>query len=162
MKEISFSLLIYNFQIDYQNIQIVKVGGYMKILKINAEIKNLTQVIKFVIDELPEKYYKTKIQFEIELACEEVFVNICNYAYEEKNGVIEIMIVADAKKMTIVFKDSGIPFNPIKEKIPDITLDLKQRKIGGLGIYLTKKIMDSVEYKNSNNFNILTMIKNFN
>ena len=59
----------------------------------------------------------------------------------------------------MIFKDTGIPFNPLAKADPDITLSAKDRSIGGLGIFLTKKYMDSIDYKYENGENILTMKK---
>ena len=69
---------------------------------------------------------------------------------------------SDGKWITITITDSGIPFDPTKKEEVDITLPADQRPIGGLGIYLVRNIMDTVEYQNINNQNILILRKELN
>ena len=63
--------------------------------------------------------------------------------------------------MTLVFADSGIPYDPLKKEDPDVTLPARERQIGGLGIFMTKRIMDETEYEYRDGKNILTLRKNF-
>ena len=94
----------------------------------------------------------------INTALEEVFVNVASYAYE-KGGTVEVTLSKYKDHIKFVFKDNGKPFNPLDMKDPNITASSEDREIGGLGIYMVKKIMDDVSYEYINNQNILTLIK---
>ncbi len=125
-----------------------------------ADKKELSNVQDFVRKQLENKKSDSKTINNILLAVEEVFVNIANYSYPDKQGKCFLKIEFDNNNtFHLTFEDSGIPFNPLEEKEPDISLSLEERKIGGLGIFLTKKIMDNVEYKYQDNHNILTVSK---
>ena len=97
----------------------------------------------------------------INTALEEVFVNVASYAYDS-DGLVEVSLSNDKNNVTFVFKDAGKPFNPLLKKDPDITADSDEREIGGLGIYLVKKIMDDVSYKYEDGRNVLTLVKRRN
>jgi len=94
---------------------------------------------------------------------EEAVVNVMSYGYpDNKVGLVDIDMESDGKWITITITDSGIPFDPTKKEEVDITLPADQRPIGGLGIYLVRNIMDTVEYQNINNQNILILRKELN
>ena len=126
-----------------------------------AKTEALPDVLGFV-DLMLEKYEcPMKQQTAICVAIEEVFVNVARYAYQNGDGevLLKIGFNEEDRKITFVMKDKGIPFNPLQKSDPDITLSADEREIGGLGIFITKKTMDSVEYVYENGENILTMIK---
>lgn len=131
----------------------------MKRLTVNADIQNLSKVLEFIVGELPKDSQNGKLQHDIELVCEEIFVNICNYAYGDKTGMAEIETDISEGKLTIIFRDNGIPFNPLTRQNPDISLPPEERNIGGLGIYLVKRLADEVSYRYDENINILTVVK---
>ena len=91
-----------------------------------------------------------KLVFELELICEEVFVNICNYAYGENVGKAEIEVSKLSDSIVIKFIDSGKKFNPLEIAEPNILAPLEERSIGGLGIFMTKKLSDALSYERSN------------
>ena len=126
-----------------------------------AKTEALSDVLGFV-DTMLEKYEcPMKLQTAICVAIEEVFVNVARYAYKDGEGDVNFGIGFDKESSTVTFSmsDSGVPFDPLKKPDPDITLSAEERDIGGLGIFITKKTMDSVEYVYENGKNILTMIK---
>lgn len=130
-------------------------------LKISAQVEKLNEVLAFV-DERLEKYdCPIKTQTQIDIAVEEIFVNIANYAYTPQVGdaVIKIGISEDPLEVTISFEDSGIPYDPLAKEDPDITLPADKRPIGGLGIYMVKKSMDNVEYEHKDGMNIFIIRK---
>lgn len=98
--------------------------------------------------------------YMIHLVVEEIVVNIVDYAYPEGNGYLEVCINNDSKELTIEFRDHGIPFNPLEQSMPDLDIPLEERSIGGLGIFLTKEMMDNVEYRYEQGENILIIKKN--
>ena len=135
----------------------------MSELKIEAKTENLSQVISFIDSILEENDCPLKTQFQIDVAVEEIYVNIANYAYAPGVGdaEIEAEILPDSKTLKVTFKDSGTPYDPLKKVDPDVTLGVEDRQIGGLGIYMVKKSMDKVDYEYKDGQNILTIYKDF-
>ena len=132
-------------------------------LKIAADDKNLETVLDFIHKLLPPDC-ETDLMYKIDVAAEEIFVNIAHYAYKDKLpagefGQALITCTYEDELLTIVFRDQGVPFNPLDRPDPDITLSAEDRSIGGLGIFLTKKCMDSVEYNYLDGKNVLTLRK---
>jgi sigma-B regulation protein RsbU (phosphoserine phosphatase) len=139
-----------------------KQGGVHTMNKIfPAKVEALSDVLGFVDQTLESYECPMKIQTAICVAIEEVFVNIAHYAYGEGEGDMTLGIEFDVESREITFRmtDKGTPFDPLKKPDPDITLSAEEREIGGLGIFITKKTMDSVTYAYENGENILTMIK---
>ena len=126
-----------------------------------AKTESLNVVLGFVEETLETFECPMKIQTAICVAIEEVFVNVARYAYPDTEGDMTLHIGFDEHTREVIFRmsDKGIPFDPLKKPDPDITLSAEEREIGGLGIFITKKTMDSVTYAYENNENILTMIK---
>ena len=124
-----------------------------------AKVEALSDVLGFVDLTLESYECPMKIQTAICVAIEEVFVNIARYAYGEGEGDMTFGIGFDDESRTITFRmsDKGTPFDPLKKPDPDITLSAEEREIGGLGIFITKKTMDSITYSYENQENILTM-----
>ena len=106
---------------------------------VDAVKENLPNVIEFVTKMLGENA-DGKLVFELELICEEVFVNICNYAYGENVGKAEIEVSKLSDSIVVKFIDSGKKFNPLEIAEPNIHAPLEERSIGGLGIFMTKKL----------------------
>ena len=126
-----------------------------------AKTESLNDVLGFVEEILEGYECPMKIQTAICVAIEEVFVNVAHYAYEGNDGDMTLHIGFDEEERTITFRiaDKGIPFDPLKKPDPDITLSAEEREIGGLGIFIAKKTMDSLNYSYENGENILTMTK---
>ena len=126
-----------------------------------AKIGALSDVLGFVDQTLESCECPMKIQTAICVAIEEVFVNVAHYAYGDGEGDMTLGIGFDAGSRTLTFRmtDKGTPFDPLQKPDPDITLSAEEREIGGLGIFITKKTMDTVTYAYENGENILTMVK---
>ena len=126
-----------------------------------AKTELLSDVLGFVEENLESFECPMKIQTAICVAIEELFVNIARYAYPESDGDMTLQIGFDEMNRTVTFRiaDKGIPFDPLKKTDPDITLTAEEREIGGLGIFIAKKTMDSISYSYENGENILFMIK---
>lgn len=133
----------------------------MSELTLEANVENLDDVLAFVDKILEELYCSPKAQMQIDVSVEELFVNIANYAYAPGTGSATIRVAKqnDPSGVAITFIDSGVPYNPLAKKDPDITLSAEERQIGGLGIYMAKKSMDSIEYEYTDGQNILTIKK---
>ena len=139
-----------------------KGGGRMTNKTFPAKAEALSDVIGFVEQMLECFECPMKTQTALCIAIEEVFVNVAHYAYGDGEGSVTLGIGFDKDNRTLTFRmtDSGVPFDPLKKPDPDITLSAEEREIGGLGIFITKKTMDSLSYAYENGENILTMIKN--
>ena len=132
----------------------------MKELTVLAKTENLEQVLEFVNGLLEEKNSPMNLVFELDIAVEELFVNIAHYAYTPEIGEATIQVSFEEEDVVITFIDRGIPYNPWAKKDPDITLSLEERQIGGLGIYMVKNSMDEVDYIYKDGKNIVTIKKN--
>jgi len=130
---------------------------YTKKLEAEADIENLNTVLDFINSELPS--YSPSLRNHIEVAVEEIFVNISNYAYKPDKGEVTIYI-STGQKISIKFEDNGREYNPIEQEEPDLDKPLMEREIGGLGVLLVKKLMDDIEYMRVENKNILILTKN--
>jgi anti-sigma regulatory factor (Ser/Thr protein kinase) len=133
----------------------------MKELKIEAKVEKLNDVLAFVDAELESVDCPMKVQMQLDVSVEELFVNIAHYAYTPDTGdaVIGVEFLQDPLKVKIWFKDSGKPFDPTAKEDPDVTLSAQERKIGGLGIYMVKKAMDEMTYEYVDGQNILYIVK---
>ena len=130
-------------------------------ITVQADVKNLGAVQGFIEERLEAAECSMKAQVQIGVAVEEIYVNICHYAYKDKGGSGDAMVkmrVEDGMA-EIVFEDSGIQYDPLANEEPDITLSAEERQIGGLGIFITKKTMDDVSYEYKDGKNILTLRK---
>ena len=127
----------------------------------SAKVEALADVLGFIEHTLDGIECSAKIKNAICVAVEEVFVNIACYAYGDGNGDVDLSVSFDEKSSTVTFvvADRGVPFNPLEKSQPDITLSAENRDIGGLGIFITRKIMDDITYTCNNGKNVLTMIK---
>ena len=133
----------------------------MKEKVFTAKKETLPEVMAFTEECLESFDCPMKSSMGICVAVEEIFVNIASYAYPDGDGNATLSFGFDENErlMTLIIKDNGVPFNPLEKAEPDITLSADEREIGGLGIFITKKTMDTVSYAYENGENILTMTK---
>ena len=127
-----------------------------------AVLNQLEPVQKFVLDQLAGYPYSERVRAQLDVAVEEIFVNIAHYAYPPDQpgwALIRCQVDPSPLRITIQFIDHGVPFDPLKKKDADITLSAEKRQIGGLGILMVKRSMDMVDYKYENEQNILTLVK---
>ena len=122
-----------------------------------AKLENLQKMQAFIRQEAEQCGFAAGELNKIQLAGEEALVNVINYAYPGKEGGLEISCLARNGGMEIEISDSGISFNPLNLPEPDINMPLEQRKIGGLGIYMIRKLMDQVTYSRDGEYNKLKM-----
>ncbi|MBO5551128.1 MAG: ATP-binding protein [Lachnospiraceae bacterium] len=130
-------------------------------ITIEAKVENLNEVLAFVDEKLEENDCPMKVQMQIDVAVEEIFVNIASYAYNPTTGpaTISAVVSKDPLEVTISFMDNGVPYDPLAKEDPDVTLSAEERQIGGLGIYMVKKSMDDVAYEYRDGQNIFTIKK---
>ena len=132
-------------------------------LVIEAVTENLPDVQDFVSERLEAAACPMKAQMQIGVAVEEIFVNIASYAYAPDKGsaTVRVEVSEEPVCVTITFVDHGTPYDPLSKADPDVSLSADAREIGGLGIFMTKQLMDDVAYEYKDGKNILTLIKNF-
>ena len=132
-------------------------------LQLEATKENLPVVMDFVEKNLAEADCPMKVQMQIVMAVEEIFVNIANYAYAPGTGaaVVRVEVSRDPGSATITFMDQGVPYDPLKKPDPDVALSAEEREIGGLGIFLVKKTMDEMTYEYKDAQNVLKIRKDF-
>ena len=130
-------------------------------LQIEAVDTNLAQVTAFVDAQLESLDCPPRAQMQIDMAVEELFINIARYAYAPETGQVLLRVETEQspKSVTITFLDSGIPYDPLAKPDPNITASAEERPIGGLGVYMVKKSMDSVDYRYRDHRNIFTIRK---
>ncbi len=134
----------------------------MKNVQFTAKFEYLDEIREFVGDIAREGGFSDKDIYNIQLATDEAASNIIEHAYEGvSNGLLELSCGMVDNGIKIVLTDHGKPFDPSLIPVPDLKADLSERKIGGLGIFLMRKLMDTVHYEShpETNSNILTMIK---
>lgn len=142
--DITMTALIYNGFADSKKIVL------------EAKVDNLSKLINetesFVAKYITDKNIKSNINISVE----EIFVNVAHYAYPTgSSGEIEIIFKGKNNKIEIRFIDSGIKYNPLETKEPDTNLNISDRKPGGLGVFMVKNLVNSIEYEYHNGKNIL-------
>ena len=130
-------------------------------LEIEALKENLPEVMDFVAKNLEDVNCPPKAAMQIDLAVEEIFINIASYAYRPETGKAVVRVEVDDDPITVVitFIDNGVPYDPLAKADPDTTLSADERDIGGLGIFMTKKAMDEISYEYKEGKIILTLKK---
>ncbi len=133
----------------------------MKELTIDAKVENIDAVTNFVNAELEALDCPLKAQMQIDVAIDELFGNISNYAYNPDVGpaTVRVEVTEDPLAVVITFIDGGVPYDPLSKADPNISLSAEEREIGGLGIFLVKKTMDDIAYEYKDGKNILKIKK---
>ncbi len=133
----------------------------MKELKLIASDDTLYTVLDELKACLEENHCSDELITPIMIAAEEIYVNIAHYAYggNEGEAKVTIDVSPNPKRVRLVFKDHGVPYNPLAKEDPDINASAEERNIGGLGIFMVKEIMDTVSYEYNDGQNILTIEK---
>jgi len=114
-------------------------------LNIDAKLENLSVIGDFIATAMRQLGIEEGI-FEVQVAVDEACTNIIKYAYSYKAGIITITCELQDNDFVITIKDKGRSFDPASIPSPDLGADLDHRKIGGLGIYMMRKLMDDVSY----------------
>lgn len=133
----------------------------MKELTVDAKTENIAGVTAFVNEQIVGFGCSVRTQIHIDIAVDELFSNIVKYAYGAETGTVTVRTEVKARPLSlmITFIDRGVPYDPLKSKAPDTTLSANDREVGGLGIYMVKKNMDSMAYEYKDGQNILTITK---
>lgn len=123
-----------------------------------GELARLVDEIEFFASE---NHLESQLVFRLNLALEELVTNIISYGYEgyPRDTTIDITLTLKEDSLEVKVKDYAAPFNPLAVPEPDVSQDVEDRKIGGLGIHLVRKMMDSLNYSREEGANVLTMVK---
>lgn len=125
-------------------------------LDIKADLDNLSQVMEMVTDCAAGCGFREDDINRIQVATEEIFVNIVKHAYQD-SGNCRISCRQEDDMVVLRFIDHGIPFNPTEVGEPDTESDVQDRPVGGMGIHLVREMMDEISYKRQNGRNVLTI-----
>ena len=129
-------------------------------LKFKNEEQELSRVAGFMEEVCDELQLDPHLAMKLQLAIEEMVVNVISYAYPKGSFAdISLSVEADGKELTIVLSDSGVPFDPTAKDDPDLDVDPMDREQGGMGILIVKNIMNEVSYQRLGDTNQLTMKK---
>ncbi len=121
-------------------------------------MESLHELLKFIHDEAKKKGLSKDARHRIELVAEEALVNVIVHGYAQHKGQVEVRCLkSDDSSLTIEIRDTGVSFNPLSLADPDLQPDLTSRKIGGMGVFLIRKMTDRLAYRREGNHNILTM-----
>ena len=133
----------------------------MKELTVQAALENIPLVTATMDEFLEALDCPLKAQMQLDVAVDELFGNIAQYAYPDGTGSVTVRFDHDeaARMVSVTFVDSGVPFDPLKQRDPDLSLSIDDRKEGGLGIFMVKKTMDHMVYRHENGCNLLTIYK---
>lgn len=132
----------------------------MKKKRFNPIKDKSSEIIEFLMAS-PDMPADEALRFKLRLSIEEAVENVVRYAYEGGIGWLEVgtSLDKDTLLLTVELRDAGVPFNPLELPDPDINASAEDRNIGGLGILLCKKLMDTINYRYENGNNVLTMTK---
>ena len=136
-------------------------GEHMAVMTIDATVENIEAVTEFVNEHLEKLCCPPKAQMQIDIAIDELFSNISLYAYAPDTGPATVCVDVEENPLSVIltFIDNGKPFDPLSTDDPDVTLPAEKREIGGLGVFLVKKTMDSIDYEYKDGQNILRIKK---
>jgi len=135
------------------------LGNVPARLKVVSELEEIEKIRNFLRKNLKGLKISEKDYYQIELSLLEICINIIRYAYPEQKGEIILRIWRQKGKVFLEIRDNGIPFDPTKSSPPDLKEILTNEEKGGLGIFLSRKLMDGFDYKREKGQNILTMYK---
>lgn len=133
----------------------------MKELNVLAKVENIEKVTEFVDEQLELYDCPPKAKIQLDIAIDELFGNIAHYAYTPDEGpaTVRVEVCENPLSVILTFIDNGVPYNPLNQSDPDVSLSAEERRIGGLGIYMVKKSMDEITYEYHDGQNILTVKK---
>ena len=110
-----------------------------------AVLSDLPRIVEFVVKWLASQGLD-KYSFPLETAVDEASTNVIKYAYNGQGGFFQISCELQGQEIVVTIKDRGKQFDPNSVPLPDVDADLENRRVGGLGIYMMKKMMDAVRY----------------
>ncbi|MBR3299634.1 MAG: ATP-binding protein [Clostridia bacterium] len=144
-------------ELDFDAGAVLSGGQDANALEVEAERNSLEKVMDFVSERLVAAGFPPKLVMRFSIAVEEIFVNIADYAYPNGSGTVKVRTRFENESAKVVFIDSGIRYDPLAKPDPDLDLPASERRVGGLGIFMTKKLADDISYEYRDGKNILTL-----
>lgn len=134
----------------------------MRRIIVPANDEDPAPIVEFIEEQLAGHDFPAKAFFQIQVAIEEVFVNIVRYSGLAPAGTVEVQceVLDDPSRAVVRFIDAGVPFDPLTSDDPDISPEGNMEREGGLGIFMVKKMMDDVSYAYEGGKNVFTITKN--
>lgn len=128
-------------------------------LTMNADINEIPRISAALDQAMQVHSFSSEEILDTQLAVEEAVTNVIMHGYDGRAGEIHILCTASRGIIEIQIEDTAPPFNPLSVPDPDFTADIQDRRIGGLGIFLIRRVMDDVMYRNDQGKNILVLVK---
>ena len=130
-------------------------------LVLKNDVREVTRFSTFIKTAFEKLDLEKSLARQMRLAVEEAVVNVINYAYPlDTEGEVTVTLMSNDHTLRFQIVDAGVAFDPTETEKADITLSAEERRIGGLGIYLVRELMDTINYERQDGKNILTLIKN--
>lgn len=123
-----------------------------------AKVELIPQIGEYVSEYAEKAQLHPKQIIHLQVAIDEVVSNICHYAYQKPPGEVLVQIESEEGRFVVDFIDEGLPFDPLTVDEPNINADTADRDVGGLGIFLVRRVIDEVHYKRDGGKNILTLV----
>ncbi len=128
-------------------------------MKVETRHAELNEIVAAVESMAEREKWSPGLVFRVQLAIEEVVLNVMDYGYDEGAHEFELILTSEADTLTIEVVDDGRPFDPLNDvPTPDLEATVEERKVGGLGIHLVRTMMDQVNYRREQGRNHLTLI----
>lgn len=128
-------------------------------MKVETRHAELNEIVAAVEGMAERENWPPELAFRVQLAIEEVVLNVMDYGYDEGVHEFELILTSEADTLTIEVVDDGRPFDPLNDvPTPDLEATVEERKVGGLGIHLVKTMMDQVDYRREQGRNHLTLV----
>ena len=130
------------------------------LLKVKADRKELERVSAAIKSLAADEDWSSDTLFRVDLVMDELVVNIMDYGYDDSDHEIDITFTSEEDAVTIEITDEGRSFDPLNDAPePDLTSPLEERRVGGLGVYLARTMMDELVYRREGDRNHLTLVK---
>ena len=135
----------------------------MKELTVDAKLENMREIKSFVGAELEAMGCPDETRKQLFIVIDELFTNVASYAYAGGEGfaTVRLELEAEPRAVVLTLLDGGVPFDPLTMKAPDTSLKARERKIGGLGIFMVRRLTDEISYEYADGKNILRIKKQF-
>ncbi len=133
-----------------------------KVITAKAVVENVPVITDMAAEALESVDCPMKTMVQLQIVLDEIISNIARYAYkgtETGDLTVTLEVGGEPPVASVTFIDEGRPYDPLAKEDPDITLSADEREIGGLGIFMVKKTMDSMTYERRDNRNVLTVTK---
>ncbi len=129
----------------------------MGALRLPATLDSLTGFCEYARRQVADQNLDESIAARLELVLEELLTNVMKYAYIDNAGEIELSFSFETQSITMIITDWGEPFNPLQKGEPDLSDNIHERQVGGLGIHLVRNMVDQLDYARCDDSNILTV-----